>query len=247
MTVEAYFKPERVYLLVRNAIVLNRSSILVITSALAGVLILISLFDAYGGCRQTFHRNVFLTVFFPGGILLTTRIFKALHDPVKGFSWLLLPASVLEKTLTCILLTTLVYMAGGMMFYLVFSLVSEGLNMLVFHSRHPLFNPFDRLILNSMQTYVSIQAPFLIGAVYFQKHALSKTILALFFSVVIFGIGILLAARIIFGDALSRLMEYNSIPTFDSSLMNAVKVFFGFAVPLISWIICYFRHKETEL
>ena len=255
MQVERSFQPQRVYLLIRNTIILKRSSILVIMAALAGVLLLLSFFDAYGSLSRQFHRNVYLFVFFPGGLLLTSRTFKALHDPVKGYAWLLLPASNLEKTLSRILLTTLIYIVGSLIAYLLFSLVSEGLNRVVLGRRHFFFNPFDPVILYCALTYISIQAPFLAGAVYFQKHALSKTILFLSGSFIILGICILSAIWVILGDQVSGLevrnifysRASNDLTPFGLAAMNAAKVFFWLVVPAVAWTICFFRHKETEL
>jgi hypothetical protein len=247
--------PARVYSLIRNAIVLNRSSILFITAALASILSLLSLFDTYGNCSPMFHRNAYLVIFFPGGILLTTRAFRDLHDPVKGFSWLLLPASSLEKILSRILLTTLVYSFGSLVIYLLFSLFSEGINMLVLRRCHLIFDPFDPVIFKSIGIYLVVQAPFLTGAVYFKKHALSKTILFLIFSILIIGVGLLIAMRIIFGEGFSwwnvqEIFYSNEVDDFTavgSGVINTAKALFWFAVPSVSWIICYFRYKETEL
>lgn len=255
MQADKSFQLKRVYLLIRNAVILNRSSILVFTAALAGVLGLISFFDAYGNLNPLFHRKAYLVVFFPVGLLLTSRTFNALHDPVKGYSWLLLPASNLEKTLSRILLTTLIYIVGSLLTYLLFSLVSEGLNMVVLGRRHPMFTPFDPVILYCALTYTSLQAPFLVGAIYFQKHALSKTILVLSGAFLILGICILTAAWFILGNQVSGLAvrnifyswENNGFTPFGLAVVNAGKVVFWFVVPAFSWTICLFRHKETEL
>lgn len=247
--------PARVYFLIRNAIVLNKSSILFSTAALAGILSLLSLFDTYGSCSPMFHRNAYLVIFFPVGILLTTRAFRDLHDPVKGYSWLLMPASSLEKTLSRILLTTLVYSFGSLVIYLLFSLFSEGINMLVLRRCHFMLNPFDPVILKSIGVYMAVQAPFLTGAVYFKKHSLSKTILFLTFSVLIIGLGILIAIRLIFGEGffwwdIQNLFysdEHDDFTAVGSGIINTAKFLFWFAVPSISWTICYFRYRETEL
>ncbi len=254
MQAETSFYPLRVYLLIRNTIVLNRATILIISAALTALLFLVSLFDASDNCSLNFHRNLYLAIFFPGGIFLTSRIFKGLHDPVKGISWLLLPASVLEKTLSQILLSTLIYITISMMSYMVFSMISEGLNRVVFNRCHSIFNPFDPVIVKSMLTYITIQSPFLVGAIYFQKHSLSKTILSLFGFLLMIGLGIGIAVRLIFGEQLSGFdfqvlfysSEHNDFTSFSLGLIFAAKVFFWFVVPTVSWAICYFRIKETE-
>lgn len=252
---EKAFQPARVYLLIRNTLILNRSSIVTVSAALSVLLFLISLVDAYGNTNLLFHRNLYLAVFFPSGILLTSRIFKGLHNPITGTQWLLLPASILEKTLSRILITTVVYMAGSLIVYFVFSIVSEGINRAVVSRSHDLFNPFDPVVLKSMLTYLTVQSPFLAGAVYFQKHTLSKTILSLFCFLFILGIGTGSAAWIIFGEQLPGFdfqslfysIEDNDFTLFSRRLLLAIKGFLWFGVPMVSWTICYFRLKETEL
>lgn len=256
MQTEISFHPLRIYLLIRNTLFLNRSSILVISAALAAVLILLSFFDAYGNDSRQFHRNLYLVLFFPGGILLTSRLFKGLHDPIKGYSWLLLPSSVLEKTVSVILLSTGVYAAGSVLYYLLVSLISEGINMLFFNRCHPWFNPFDPVVFKGILTYITIQAPFLTGAAYFKKRALSKTILSLFCFLFILVSGVLIAAWIILGEQLPGLdfqaVFYRYVNHHITAMgllwvITAAKAMFWIVLPMISWTICYFRLRETEL
>ena len=257
MQAESVFQLTRVFLLVRNTLVLNRTAIAVTTAAVGSILMLVSLLDALGQCRPGMHQKLFLLVLFLGGILVTSRSFKELHDPVKGLAWLLLPASQLEKTLARILLTTVVLIAGSMLFFFIFSLVSEGVNTLLAGRRHTLFQPFDPLVLKGAMTYTAIQAPFLLGAVYFRKHALSKTILAMLGFSVLFCLAVFVAARILFGEQLSGLefddlftgagygVERARLSGLGRAAALAAKVFFWFALPLVSWTTCYFRLKET--
>lgn len=247
---ETGFQPQRLYLLVRNSLVLNRNGIMVAAAALMGVLLLVSLADAFVNCGLTFHRNLFLIGYFPVGLWLTTRAYKTLHDPVRGIAWLLIPASALEKTVSRILLVTLIYTAGSLMGYSMFSVLSEGLNTVIAHRTHPLFNPLDPLVLRSLPTFISIQAPFMIGAVYFRRHTLSKTILALICFFFLFGSGILTAAWFIFGDHMTGLNVRALISTIMRTDFTpaalALKLMFWVAFPAFSWLVCHVRLKETE-
>lgn len=250
--------PRRLYLLTRNLILLKRSSIAIVSAAMAGVLLFISLIDAMGDCHQRMHQNLYLIVLFFGGILMTSRSFKALHDPVRGLFWLLLPASMFEKILTQILSTTIVYVAGSMLLYFIFSMVSEGLNTLLFNCRHLLFNPFDTVVLKGALTYMAIQAPFLVGAAYFRKHALSKTVLSLLGLSSLLGLAVLAAVLIIFGtfgngfdvDAFSGEMDYGTawayLEPVARTAAGMARAILWVVLPGVCWTICYFRLKETE-
>jgi len=258
MRTDRSFRPMRVILLIRNALVLNRSSIAFVAGAAAGILLFVSLMDVFGARRPRLHQYLYLLVLFSGGLLLTGRSFKALHDPVQGLSWLLLPASLLEKTLARVLLTTVVYAAGSMLLYLAFSILSEGLNLLLFERRHALFFPFDPLVLKGALTYTAVQAPFLLGAVYFRKHALSKTVLVLLGFSLLLALGVVIAARIIFGgelfgadfQTLLAEADFNGAWLQLSGVVRAAagagKIIFWLIMPVVCWTICWFRLKETE-
>ncbi len=258
MSTERTFRPKRIALLIRNAILLSVSSIAIVSAALGGVLLVVSALDAWGSGRPGLHRYLYLFVLFNGGLILTSRSYRELHDPLQGLSWLLLPASLLEKTLARIALTTLVLVAGSMLLYLVFSVVSEGLNLLLFDRRHPLFFPFDPLVLKGVLLYMAIQAPFLLGAVYFRKHALSKTVLSLLGFLLLLALGILLGARLILGspfgtmnaeallDAADPGAVWMRLGRIGSAAGIAGKTVLLGVMPLICWATCYFRLKETE-
>lgn len=255
MAVKPTFNPVRVVLLMRNAVMLSRASILFTSAALAGVVILWSLADTYTGCSPMFHRSAYLWLFFSGGLFVTCRGFRELHDPIKGYAWLLLPASALEKTVSRILLVGPVYCIASLMAYLAASLLSEGVNALTVGRCHFWFNPLDFFIFKLMAVYIVVQAPFLAGAVYFKKHVLSKTILFLVCIVVVFGVGMLAAARIIFGEGFGGLdlngldfaYESGMFQGMGPGLIKTGKVIFWFVLPVVSWVICFLRHRETEL
>lgn len=258
MPVEPSFQPKRIYLMLRNAMVLNCSSIAVVSASVAGVAILVSFLDALGGCRLLLHRNLYLVVLISGGLLFTSRSFRSLHDPIQGLSWLLLPASLLEKTIVHILLTTVIYVTGSMLLFVVISMISEALNQMLLGRHHSLFAPIDPLVLKSALTYTAIQAPFLVGAAYFRKHALSKTILVLMGFLVLLAVGIFVALRIIFGGQWScmdieRMLDgadlgiaWEQLKQVGCAAASTAKVLFWVVIPLVSWTICYFRLKETE-
>lgn len=248
------FMMSRVGLLIRNALGLNLPAILFSLASLACLLLLASLFDAYTGCSKQFYRSAFLTMFFPVGIMITSRIFKGLHDPLKGYFWILLPSSCFEKTLSCILLTTLIYSGGSLVIFFLLSLGFEGINWILFRQSHPLFHPLDPMILKSIWIYIAVQAPFLAGAVWFKRHALSKTVLVLACISLLFMVGIILAVRFIFGGGLSvqelsALFSDDTWETFSSvgsGLILIGKALFWLVLPLVSWVICYLRLKEAE-
>lgn len=262
MRTQNRFSPWRFYLLVRNGIVLNKSAILIVSAAAGAILLSFSILDTFAGYRPGFHQWIYLGVLYVGGIIVTSKIFKGLHDTVKGSAWLLIPASLLEKASSRIVLSTVMVVVTTMLVYFGFSLISEGFNWLLFRRHHPLFNPFDPLIIHGVALYFVLQAPFLVGAIYFRKHPLSKTILALLGYTFVFFVAVIFAIWMIFGNyfdgllpGLEMLFEQTGT-AFESITTNIMKlgsvsfwiwrIIFWAVIPLLCWTICYYRLKETE-
>ena len=258
MPTESSFQAWRVLALIRNTLVLQRSSIAVQASAAAGILLLLSLADALLLGRPELHQRLYLLVLFAGGLLLTSRSFKDLHDPVQGPGWLLLPASLPEKTLSRVLLTTVVFVAGSLFGYWVFSLLAEGVNWLIFQRRHQLFVPFAPGVLKAALTYTALQAPFLLGAVTFRKHALSKTILSLLGLALLLSLAGLLGMRLLFWDQLegsglralltgpeSRLV-WMRLSEAGRTVAGIGRIIFWLLMPPLCWVLCWVRLKRTS-
>jgi hypothetical protein len=262
MRTQNIFNPTRFYLLVRNGIVLNKSTILIVSAAVGGILLFLSALDVFRGYRPRFHQGLYLGVLYVGGLIVTNRIFNEFHDTVKGPAWLLIPASLLEKVSSRIALSTVVYVITTMLVYFGFSILSEGFNWLLFDRHHPLFNPLDQLVLHGVVLYFVLQAPFLVGAIYFQKHSLSKTILTLLGYTCVLFVVVVIAKWLILGDyfdgllpGLEALIEQTG--TSDDAIIANLerlgrvalwiwRIIFWALIPLVCWTICYYRLKETE-
>jgi len=262
MTTQEIFHPRRFYLLIRNGIVLNQSTLLIVSAAVGGILIFLSAIDAFLGYRPRFHQGLYLVVFYVGGLIVTSRIFKDFHDTIKGPAWLLIPASPLEKVLSRIVLSTAIYVITTMLIYFGLSLLSEGFNWMLFRRHHPLFNPFDPRVLQGVAFYFVLQAPLLVGAIYFQKHSLSKTILALLGYTFVFFVVVGIATWLIFGDYLHGLLPnleilIERIGATDDAILTSIgrlgrvavwtwRIILWAIIPPICWTICYCRLRETE-
>jgi hypothetical protein len=262
MRTQNIFHPTRFYLLVRNVIVLNKSAILIVSAAVGGILLFLSALDVLGGYRPRFHQGLYLGVLYLGGLIVTNRIFREFHDPVKGPAWLLIPASLLEKVSSRIALSTVMYVITTIIIYFSFSLLSEGLNWLLFRRHHPLFNPLDQWVLRGVVLYIVLQAPLLVGAIYFQKHSLSKTILVFLGYTFVFFVVVVISMWLFFGNyfggllpGLETLFKQTGISD-DAIIPNIVKlssvaiwiwrIIFFALIPPLCWTICYYRLKETE-
>jgi len=256
------FVPGRFFLLLRNALVLNQSAILVVSGAIGGLSLIISGIDALTGCRSGFHQGLYLVVLYVGGIIVTSRSFNELHHPQRGAAWLILPASRLEKFASRWALSTILCAVGTLIFYFLFSVLSEGLNALLFGCHHPLFQPFDKTVMKGIILYFVLQSPFLAGAVIFRKHALSKTFLAFMAYAFIFSFVVVLAVWLLFWSHFDGLFLSDGFPHrlhglvfsgLDSPLGEIGRIarwtwralFWVVSAPVF-WTIGYYRLEETE-
>jgi hypothetical protein len=259
---ESLFNPKRFYWLIRNPILLNKSAIFFVSAAIGGILLFISAIDAFKEPSPAFYQKFYILILYLGGFILTSRIFKELHHSEKGPAWLILPASALEKFGSRLALSTVIYAFGTMLMLFVFSLASEAVNSLLLDRHHPLFNPFDPMILKGTVLYFVLQSPLLAGAVYFRKHVLSKTVLTLvvyIFVLLLFAfLGVKLFLGSYFDGATSSLQFLDHLQEAAGAdfllyleglgragLWTCRILFWAVLAPLF-WTVGYYRLKETE-
>ena len=262
MNTNAVFDFRRFYLLIRNVLILNRTTILINAGAVAGIALFISGIKAFQGDTPNIHQKLYVVILFGGGFLITGRIFKELHHKERGSAWLMIPASVLEKFTSRLFLSTIGYIAGSVFFWFLFSVISEGLNWLLFKETNVLFNPFNRRIMRSIAFYVVLQSPFLVGAVYFRKLAIGKTILVLIACFVVVLLVVVVGTKLVFWNYFNGLIptfeavsQFSELAfSFNAQIVSILRMigwggrllFWGVIAPL-GWIIGYYRLKETEV
>lgn len=183
---------------------------LIAAAAVAGALIVLSALTMLGTSRiaggggsgaSGFYTGFFFPLLFVGGFISTSLAFReARQNGAAGF-YLALPASHFEKFASKLLVTTLGYAVGSLLFFTATAAVSEGINRLAFGAGHGMFNPFNLDVLKAAGTYMLAQSLFLLGSIWFRKLAFVKTVLSV--CVVLIGLAILagVAARIILADS----------------------------------------------
>ncbi len=244
MNIESIININRVVFLIRNEIFSNYTKIFTVFGAIAAVLFVNMLFS------RNIGAGLFEAILFIGGVIYTSGIFKELHNPQKGISYLMQPASIPEKFLAKLLLSTIGYSLAVIVFLFLFSVVISGLSSVIFGKGSPLFNPFTLNVIWMILNYFIIQSVFLLGSVYFKRSALFKTILALFVFVILLGLMSFISIRIVYGNDLSlNLQELSGSfkNYFISYIPGIAKTLYLFAAAPLFWIVGYFRLKETEV
>ncbi len=231
--------------------------------AVSLVVILISLISVWSGdIDPAFHQIFFPTILILGGFIVTSRVFIDMHSSKTIHDWMMLPASLLEKHLSRLLASTILWILGALVGYSIISLVSEGLNGLIFGRGHLLFNPFAIEIWKTIPYYLVTQSIFFLGAAYFRKNHLIKTVLILALFALVLALVIALLGRVVFWDYFSGFFipkESMRIGTTGGpaqgaqieSFLQVMSVigktlYWGILAPFC-WFLSYLRIREQEV
>jgi hypothetical protein len=223
------------------------------------VISLLSMFDSTSGAR--FHQEMFSVLLIIGGLILTAGIFKDLHRKETIGGYLLLPASALEKVVARILIAGIGWALFALVWYLLFSFLSEGVNMLVFGRTHELFNPITGSVWLSIANYLVVHSIFLVGAVYFRKLHFLKTVFTLFVAGLAVSIVGMLAVRIVFADYFHEAFRFINEETLGPALESLFlgtggfmrflswvgRIVYWAVLPVLCWVTTYVRFREVEV
>ena len=250
---------------------------LIAAAAVAGTLIVVSALTVMGisrgggGGASAFHVSFYIQLLFIGGFISTSFAFREVRQNGAGIFYVTLPASQFEKFASKLLVTSVGYALGSLVFYTATAAASEGINHLIFAAGNGFFNPFGLTVLRAVGIYLLAQSIFLLGSIWFKKLAFVRTVLWLslfaFAAVLVAAV----AARIILADhfVMSAAQAGSAkvggltlnwskdflMSTFGhgSSGYPGILVFKTLAQVLLAalapvcWLATYFRLRETEV
>ena len=245
---EQQFSPQRLWLVIRSDVLAGYRTAALFAGVTAALVCLLSLSEYSGFDVNTwFHRDVYGFVLFIWGIWATSRAFRPLHDKSRSEAYLLLPASALEKVLARLLLVTAGLALALLIYSTVLSLVIEGLNLVFFGDRRPIFNPFDARIWELIAAYIVVQSPYFLGSAWFRRGPFLKTTLALILLLLAFAVVALIAVRIAFGGSgwdagyvFDELVDWHIAN--GGALGNVLLVL----IPPVLWCIAWLRLREAQ-
>lgn len=254
-TMEFSFK--RFMLLIRNDIYVNRVIILMASAAIS-LLIIIFLFpflwsEQYKEAADNINI-IYPRILYIFGLIITVNIFKDIHNEVNCPVRLLLPASILEKYASRVLLSTMLFAVGLTALISAVSLIYAGIIRLLFGSCIAFFNPFSKRILFHVVFYFMCQAPFILGAVYFKKSFFIKTFLCFgIFAVLLWKFCSFMGdyyVYILYSGIFFTPDTYNPLPVIGpigNTFKWAVHIYLCYFFILSCWITGFIRLKEKEI
>lgn len=203
-----------------------------------------------------FHPNMFGILLFIGGLVLTSFAFFELGRKEEGISFLLLPASHLEKWLSRWLITGFGFAAYFSLAYSVLSLAGDGITMALTGNQVQSLNIFADPAVLLLKVYLVVHSVFLAGAVIFGRLSVVKTPAAL----IVIGLAFVLVTIVLF-----KVVFLGTIPLADFEpprgyqITTSYQVFteetlwplaqwlFWWIVPPFFWLTSFLRLNEKEV
>ncbi len=260
-----YFNPGRFFLLLKRDFVTNYRTIIIAIAAIAGFVIFASAISALNQNGENFHLKLYFMLLYIGGFIVTSRVFKELHNSQKSYTYVTLPGSPMEKFIERLILSSIGYALGTLLVYFVIAAISESLNQLLFGYSHELLNPLSRIFLIAVAAFVVIQSLFLVGSVFFKKNSLIKTILMLTILAIVISVIAVLIAVFVFRESfegirqtrqefksLRELSDWLGMTEGDLRLVGrglwlGIRILFWAILAPLCWIISYLKFRKIEV
>ena len=200
------------------------------------------------------------------GTIFVSNLFREIHSKTQGINYFMLPATQLEKITMMLFVSVIYYFAMFLITYIIGNVLGTLLNNLLAtfltwfsHSniQWHLFQSgffagrFIQLPLKEIfMTFISVQAIFLLGGIYFKRNAFLKTVFSIFaLMFVLLIIEVMLLSLFIEGAFTTSLyfpeeMFFSlNFETFYKPILNTLSYLF---VPFV-WVVSYFRLTEKEV
>ncbi|MBP1676918.1 MAG: hypothetical protein H6Q20_1477 [Bacteroidetes bacterium] len=191
---------------------------------------------------------------FIAGFIFAARSFRAFTYTPTGMHYLLLPATHFEKLLTAIILSTFYFLAAILVTYAIGNPIGTYLGNLILGYDNTvyygLFNLGTTETLNMLVGFITVQAIFILGSVYFKRNAVGKTILVLIALMFVAVLAEVLFVKIIFGTTNFEFHNVNFDLSDSETLFPGVKYFgevLKYSTAPFLWIVSYFRLTEKQV
>lgn len=255
MNEQTIFNINRVKLLLTRQLRLNSSTILIGFGAVVGVITFIL------SMRVVFESNplsmagftgLALPIFFVGGYIFTSTIFSELRTAHRGYLYLTLPASALEKLVVAWFISSILYVIASIVAFYVINLLLILVGFLTNSQPVPLFNFIDTWMLKMFAIYIVTQSVFLLGAIYFRGVNFLKTLLALFVINLVIAIFSSILTRFIVFPGFGNLQFSNNMPDGIEGFLGdvfvpTVKILFWYITAPFFLVVSYYRLKERQV
>ncbi len=251
-----FFDIKRLMNLLKRQFMLNNKSIYTALGSISAVLFVIFTLIAIENkkCLYVEQVNLFYTVFFIGGYIFTSKIFKELSDIRTGYIYLTLPASNFEKLTAGWLFSSVLYSIAGILLVVIISTISNIVASLIMNFEFVVFNYEFKYIFLSSGVYIVTQSAFILGSASFKKNAFLKTLLSLFvigmaltFVTGFLAWGIIGNFKINHASFETQDLPPGIIHFFEAQFPVIAKILFWYLSAPFILLVSYFKLKESEV
>ena len=247
------FSIQRLWWLLRADCASGYRTVAMVSGTLAGIILIASLIG-FGpdGTAQGFYLAWYGGMLYVWGIVASSRAFGELHDKTHNQAYLLIPASVIEKTLARLLAVTAGLSTYLLLFTTVVALLVAGIHSLLPGAGQGLFNPLDPQLWPVITGYLFVQSFYFLGAAWFRRRHFIKTSLVVTLAAIGFGLFVLLVLRVVFapegiadlGSFIARAVEsWRRL----ARMFEYVTAIFAAGLPVACWCIAWLRVRETQV
>ena len=250
---------KRMRYLARRDLINGWRATAVASGAVAGSMFLIVILQVLFEGRKSMDYSSFLMgTLVIWGCICASLAFSSLHDKTKNETYLLLPASSLEKTLVRLLSVSVSLPVFIMILISIASIITEAVTLLFFQIPFAPLNPFQGMYLKVIGYVIIVQSVFFLGAAWFKKAHLIKTVFTLILFSIVLGLVGAFVFRIFFASYFEGFYTPRSIhfdietlmrsryPALMDTLVVFGKVFFYGLLAPFCWVVAWLRVKETQ-
>lgn len=241
--------------LLRADLMLRSRTVLIASGALVALIVALGIFTAiYGNPSSNIYPAWFYGMLFVGGPIAASYSFAELHDKSRNQAYLLQPASALEKTLSRLVIVTLLFVPFVFALLTVVSWLNASISLLLVGQALPMFSPSDYLSAEILGQALVLQSVFFLGAAWFRKSHFLKTS----FAAPLIVIGLTAVAALILWLVNRDLVMALEPGMRDSDLVRSNLLLFNTAeaigpvlyyviLPPFCWWVAWLRVKETQV
>jgi hypothetical protein len=244
--VSEHLSLRRLRLLIRNDVAAGYRTLALVSATVGLLSILGPAGLAYADRVEAgFYRSFFIGVLLIWGTIATSISFRDLHGRSTNAAFLLLPATALEKTLSRLLLNTVLLIAYLLLLMSLLSLIGEVLELAGITRSNDWFSPLDRVAWTVIPHYLVLQSVFFLGAAWFRKLHYVKTLLSVAVLVAgLSGITFIVGWLLFFGTVFDVADDGLAPPVL---VENISPLAYFVALPLFCWWTAWLRVKESQV
>lgn len=250
----AQFSFKRILLLMQKTAYENAKFTIIGMSTIFGFFSVILFFSALNDGDAWGNMNSFYTAgFIISGIFISGMAFTNFRSKEKTMNYLMLPASTLEKFISELLTTTIVFAIGYTILFFAFNLVTYLLGSM-YGLPVEMMDITNVNVLKGFMFYVIFQSIFLAGSATFKKVPLFFTSFTIFVAGIAILIFIVLVTTFLKGEFENLAfgsfnINSNTFPEIDIEnhpLVLIPKYMFYYLTAPLFWLVTYFKIKEKE-